>query len=65
MKKVCKDCKYYKEHREGFWIFKIKKEVCTHDNAKDIVTGEPQDCSLVRILSKDCGGQGNWFEEKE
>jgi hypothetical protein len=69
MKKVCKNCKFYKEQETsaGVWIFKLKHtdHLCTHGNAMNKITGEPQDCSLVRILDSDCGDDGNWFEEKE
>jgi hypothetical protein len=74
MKKVCKDCKFYKDVDSStgfwifFWIFKMKptERLCMHQDARDEVSGEPNRCSLMRNLpATGCGTDAKWFEEKE
>jgi hypothetical protein len=70
MKKICKECKYYKEVEETeSWFFGLfnnttVSEMCLHPNSRDEVSGEPQRCSAMRSLPYSGCGDGKWYEEK-
>ncbi len=49
----CKDCKYNDAYNR-----------CTHEEAKNMITGGPESCSLMRSLSDKCTTAANWFKKK-
>jgi len=63
---VCIHCKWCEVVEDVFGGANCEYN-CTHDNATNLVTGEPTDCEDQRY-SQDldhCGRNGDWFEPSE
>jgi hypothetical protein len=74
--KLCKDCKYFKDHQDVFIIYSDNnytgryKEVClklSYPTPKQLVTGEQQymPCIIARVFENSCSQTAKYFEPKE